>query len=127
MKTLLLGDTAPVYATREAFRAKDTESLFTNVLPYMKDADYCFVNLECALTETDGAIKKFGPNLASPVEAADVLKEVGVDLCGLSNNHTFDLGIQGIKDTLAALDEVGLDYTGWGNDYEDSRKDYVLD
>ena len=91
MKTLLLGDTAPVYATREAFRAKDTEMLFTNVLPYMQDKDFCFVNLECALTETDGKIKKFGPNLASPIEAADVLKEVGVDLCGLSNNHTFEV------------------------------------
>ena len=127
MKTLLLGDTAPVYNTKELFRAKETEKLFTNVIPYMKDKDYCFVNLECALTETDGNIKKFGPNLAAPLETAEVLKELGVDLCGLSNNHTFDLGVPGIKDTLAALDEVGIAYTGWGKNYEDSRKDYILE
>ena len=59
MKTLLLGDTAPVYNTKELFRAKETEKLFTNVIPYMMDKDFCFVNLECALTETDGKIKKF--------------------------------------------------------------------
>lgn len=127
MKTLLLGDTAPVYNTKELFRAKETEKLFTNVIPYMKAADYCFVNLECALTETDGKIKKFGPNLAAPLETAEVLKELGVDLCGLSNNHTFDLGVPGIKDTLAALDKAGIAYTGWGKNYEDSRKDYILE
>ncbi len=127
MKTLLLGDTAPVYNTKELFRAKETEKLFTNVIPYMMDKDFCFVNLECALTETDGKIKKFGPNLAAPLETAEVLKELSVDLCGLSNNHTFDLGVQGIKDTLAALDKVGIDYTGWGKNYEDSRKDYILE
>lgn len=127
MKTLLLGDTAPVYNTKELFRAKETEKLFTNVIPYMMDKDFCFVNLECALTETDGKIKKFGPNLAAPLETAEVLKELSVDLCGLSNNHTFDLGVQGIKDTLAALDKVGIDYTGWGKNYEDSRKNYILE
>ena len=127
MRTLLLGDTAPVYATKEAFRNKETDKLFTNVRDYMKDADYCFVNLECALTESTGNIKKFGPNLAAPIETADVLKEVGVDLCGLSNNHTFDLGVQGIKDTLSALDNAGIAYTGWGKNYEDSRTDYTVE
>ena len=58
---------------------------------------------------------------------ADVLKELGVTVCGLSNNHTFDLGIKGITDTMAQLDRVGLDYTGWGNNYEDSRKNYVYE
>ncbi len=127
MKTLLLGDIAPVYATREAFGAKDTEKLFTNVLPYMMDKDFCFVNLECALTDKDTPIRKFGPNLAAPVQTAEVLKAVGVDLCGLSNNHTFDFGVPGIKDTIAALESVGLAYTGWGKNYEDSRKDYILE
>ena len=126
MKLMLLGDVAPTYSCREGFKNKETEKLFTNVLPQMKDADFRFGNLECAVTETEEKIKKFGPNLAVPLETADVLKEVGVDLCGLSNNHTFDLGVPGIKDTLAALDRVGIDYTGWGKDYEDSRKDYIL-
>ena len=127
MKTLFFGDTSPSKKSKESFRRKEVDTLFTDVKDFMRDSDFTFVNLECALTECTDAIKKFGPALAAPKETAEILKGFGVDLCGLSNNHTFDLGIQGIKDTLAALDEVGLDYTGWGDNYEDSRKDYVLD
>ncbi len=126
MKTLFLGDTSPSKQSKEAFRSKEVDTLFTDVKDFMKDSEFTFVNLECALTECTDAIKKFGPALSAPKETAKILKDLGVDLCGLSNNHTFDLGIQGIKDTFAALDEVGLDYTGWGDNYENSRKDYVL-
>ena len=127
MKTLFFGDTSPSKKSKEAFRRKEVDTLFTDVKDFMRDSDFTFVNLECAITECTDAIKKFGPALSAPKETAEILKGLGVDLCGLSNNHTFDLGIRGIKDTLAALDEVGLDYTGWGENYEDSRKDYVLD
>jgi len=126
MKTLFFGDTSPSKTAKESFRKKEIDTLFTDVIGYMKDSDFTFVNLECALTEHTEAIKKFGPPLSAPKETAQILKELGVDLCGLSNNHTLDLGIPGIKDTFAALDEVGIDYTGWGDNYEDSRKNYVL-
>jgi len=127
MKTLFFGDTSPSKKSKESFRRKEVDTLFTDVKDFMRDSDFTFVNLECAITECTDAIKKFGPALSAPKETAEILKGLGVDLCGLSNNHTFDLGVQGIKDTLAALDEVGLDYTGWGENYEDSRRDYVLD
>jgi len=30
----------------------------------------------------------------------------------LSNNHVFDFGIQGLKDTMENLERVGLPYAG---------------
>jgi poly-gamma-glutamate synthesis protein (capsule biosynthesis protein) len=126
MKTLFFGDTSPSKTSKESFRRKEVDKLFTDVKDFMSDSEFTFVNLECALTECTEAIKKFGPALSAPKETAEILKGLGVDLCGLSNNHTFDLGIQGIKDTFDALHEYDMDYTGWGNDYEDSRKDYIV-
>jgi poly-gamma-glutamate synthesis protein (capsule biosynthesis protein) len=55
------------------------------------------------------------------------LKELGVKCCGLSNNHVFDYGKKGIYDMVAALEKNGIDYTGFGNDYEDSRKNYIIE
>ena len=83
---------------------QETEKLFTNVIPYMKAADYCFVNLECALTETDGKIKKFGPNLAAPLETAEVLKELGIkkNVRELSS-RTFSVYLKMIKARLLLL------------------------
>lgn len=127
MKTLLLGDVCPSKVTTELFRDKKTNELFGDFIPVMKDSDFTFVNLECAITESDGKIKKFGPNLKAPRQTADILKELGVDLCGLSNNHIFDFGVVGAKDTLAALDEVGIPYTGFGKNYEDARKNYFFE
>ncbi|MBE6645427.1 MAG: CapA family protein [Ruminococcaceae bacterium] len=127
MKTLLLGDVCPSVVTADSFRKKDIDTLFSDVVPMMKESEFCFVNLECALTEADTKIKKFGPHLKAPSETAEILKELGVSVCGLSNNHIFDYGIDGAKDTIAVLNSVGLDYTGFGDDYGKSRKNYFYE
>ncbi len=127
MKTLLLGDVSPTELNDHLFRAMDLPALFTDTGSLFADRDFVFVNLECALTEHDRAIKKFGPPLKAPKETAKVLKKMGVTCCGLSNNHVFDYGIRGIEDTLEALRDAGLDSTGFGMNYEDSRKSYTYE
>ncbi len=127
MKALFLGDFSPSKDSKESFRNKEIGKLFNNVEQVMKKSEYTVVNLECALTESCEPIKKFGPPLSAPIETAEVLKELKVDLCALSNNHIFDLGIKGIEDTLTALKANGIEYTGWGDNYEDSRKDYIIE
>ncbi len=126
MKMLLLGDLSPTEATKEYFCKKDVDTLFTNALPLFQNNDYKFVNLECALTEHDKAIDKYGPALKGPKETAEVLKTIGVDCCGLSNNHVFDFGKKGIRDTLAALESQQIAYTGFGDNYDDSRKNHII-
>ena len=127
MKALFLGDICPHKSSYDKFKNKEIDRIFGDVLPIFKGRDFICANLECALTETKGAIKKFGPALDAPIETAEVLKAVGVRLCGLSNNHIFDLGTDGIRDTLAALEKVGLDYTGFGKDAQDARKNYYFE
>lgn len=127
MKMLLLGDVCPTAFSAPLFKEKNIPALFGRTLSLFENKDFAFVNLECALTESEAAIKKFGPNLKGPAETARVLKTIGVDCCGLSNNHVFDFGKEGIADTLAALEQSGLDYTGFGNNYEDSRKNYIIE
>ena len=127
MKLLILGDVVPTEVTDPLFDQQDKETLFTDFLGVFKQHDFTFVNLECALTKSDHAIEKFGPNLKACKNTAFVLKDVGVDCIGLSNNHIFDFGIEGYRDTIEALEEAGLDYTGFGENYEDSRTNYYID
>lgn len=128
MKALFLGDFCPTKEfSAPLFKKKDIETLFTDTVTLFDGKDFRFVNLECAITESDNAIEKFGPNLKAPFETAEVLKELQVDCCGLSNNHFFDFGIEGAMDTLKALEEVGIQTTGFGNNYEDSRKNLVIE
>ena len=127
MKTLLLGDLSPTDVSSPLFVQNNKEALFGDILPLFCGNDINFVNLECALTEHDISIPKFGPPLKAPKEVAKVLSEIGVTVCGLSNNHIFDYGKKGALDTMAALDQAKLDYTGFGDNYEDSRKNYIFE
>ena len=127
MKILLMGDLCPRTNTNELFAKKEINTLFGDFLPVLAGNDINFVNIECALTESDGAIEKFGPCLKGTPITAQVMKEVGINLAGLSNNHIFDYGIQGYRDTAAALEQAGIAYTGFGENYEDARKNYYFE
>lgn len=127
MKTLLLGDLSPTVFTNPIFKEKNLDVLFGDSLGLFENKDIIFVNLECALTDSTAAIDKFGPNLKACRETADVMKMLGVNLVGISNNHVFDFGIEGARDTMAELERVGIPYTGFGENYEDSRKNHIVE
>ena len=86
-----------------------------------------FVNVECAVTEHNEGIKKFGPCLKTGKDSLWCLKEIGFNVCGLSNNHIFDYGRRGAEDTIKALNELGPAYTGFGDCYLDSRKNFIFE
>ena len=127
MKALILGDVSPTSYTNPLFAEKATAELFRDTTTLFEGNDLNLVNLECALTEHDVDIEKFGPALKASRNTAAVLRELGVNLCGLSNNHIFDFGKKGVFDTLEALATEGIPYTGFGENYEDSRRDFVLE
>jgi len=127
MKTLLLGDLCPTKASSGLFEAMDMKGLFADTLPLFENKDLIAINLECAITDSENRIKKYGPNLKACRQTADVIKKLNVNLVGLSNNHIFDFGIEGALDTKKALAEVGIPYTGFGDNYEDSRKNFFFE
>ena len=109
------------------FSEQDARSLFQDVPKAWEESDYVLVNLECAITDMDTKIKKFGPNLKAPYGTAEVLKKIGVTHCCLSNNHIFDFGKAGVKDTLAELDKNQIGYTGYGQDEQKARENLYIE
>ena len=127
MKILIGSDIVPTEATEQLFIDGDIRTLFGGVCKLVKDADRAIVNLECALTNYERGIKKFGPCLKASPLCADTLKKLGVTDVMLSNNHVFDFGIQGLKDTMENLERVGLPYAGIGENDTLSRKPYIIE
>lgn len=127
MKLLIGADTVPTSVTNDLFVKGDVKTLFGDICNLTKEADRVIINLECALTRHEGKIKKFGPNIKCDPECTNALVNLGVtDVC-LSNNHVFDYGIKGLRDTMQALDDAGLTYTGIGENDTDSRKAYYIE
>lgn len=126
MKLLICGDVVATDISRDVFANADEKTAFGNVLDNFKSADRVMVNLECAVTDSEEGIMKVGPCLKAPLNTVETLKKAGVtDIC-LSNNHIFDFGKKGFYDTISAIEKAGLNYTGVGENYEDSRKNQII-
>src|SRR5690554_3743704 len=114
MRLVIAGDFSPTENTIPLFENGEINRLFGNVTDVFQRADRVVINLECALTTTDNAIRKFGPNLKVTPACAGVLKRIGVTDCAMSNNHIFDYGITGLRDTICNLESNGIAWTGVG-------------
>ena len=99
---------------------------YERVLDLLRDADITIVNLEGALTERGLPVEKLY-NFRTPPRFAAGLTEAGIDVVALGNNHTADYGVVGVQDTLAALDDVGLLYSGAGMDEAAARAPAIVE
>ena len=127
MKILIGADVVPKESSETLFVNGDVRALFGDVCDLIAKADRTVINLECALTKAEEKIKKFGPCLKADPQCADTIKKLGVTDVMLANNHVFDFGIQGLKDTMKNLERVGLPYTGVGENDTASRKPYIVE
>ena len=75
--------------------------------PQSRAADISFCNLECALTSASNAAQ-WKPRLTAPPEAVHYLKDAGMDVVSVANNHALDAGEAGLEMTLTALHQVGI-------------------
>lgn len=55
------------------------------------------------------------------------VKEMGFDVVSLANNHVWDLGEEGLKNTIRLLDENGIRYCGAGMNIEEASKPVVIE
>jgi poly-gamma-glutamate capsule biosynthesis protein CapA/YwtB (metallophosphatase superfamily) len=78
------------------------------------------------LTNRGTPLEKLAAIRADPDIAADV-KELQFDVLSLANNHAFDYGIDGLLDTMTALDGAGARTIGAGAALGDATKPCVVD
>ena len=127
MRIAVCGDISITKSSWSAFENVDVKTAFGDVAERFVACDRVLVNLECAVTDRGIKIKKFGPNLNAPLNTVKTLKAAGVTDCMLSNNHIFDWGVEGVEDTFKALNESEMARTGFGENYEASRKDHIIE
>lgn len=98
-----------------------TDPSFAAVVELLRDADVATGNLEGIIVDGrnfTGA--RMGGHGAEP-GAADSIRDMGFDLVARPNNHGNDFGPEGVTQTSAHLDRVGVQYAGVGNTYAAAR------
>jgi poly-gamma-glutamate capsule biosynthesis protein CapA/YwtB (metallophosphatase superfamily) len=82
--------------------AGDPATVFGEAAPVLRAADLTMVNLETAIT-TGGQKEGKSFTFSAPPTAFTALRDGGVDIATMANNHGADYGASGLRDTLAAI------------------------
>jgi hypothetical protein len=88
---------------------------FQNIKPIFARAAYGVVNLEGPIVAApDTFVPKVFP-LRQHVRTPEILKEAGITLVSLANNHMYDFnGAKGVEETMQRLEDVGIAHVGAG-------------
>ncbi|SDN88558.1 poly-gamma-glutamate synthesis protein (capsule biosynthesis protein) [Psychrobacillus sp. OK028] len=66
------------------------------------------------------------PNFSSPPHIISDLKEIGVDVLSIANNHTLDQGEKGLLEAIQQMEKVEMPYIGAYKSVEDLKVDRIF-
>ena len=101
------------------------DTSFCYIKPVISEADFAIANFEVTL---GGPPYRGYPRFSAPAALALACKNAGIDVLVTSNNHSADLGKEGITGTIKRLDSLGITHTGTfsGQKVRDSLNPLIL-
>ena len=66
------------------------------------------------------------PNFSSPPHIIGDLKDIGVDVLSIANNHTLDQGEDGLLEAIQQMEKVEMPYVGAFKSVEDQQTDRIF-
>ena len=102
---------------------------FTKIDALLRESDVVFANLETPLSGRGQPYSGKDANLTfrSDPSVVSGLKQAGINLVSLANNHITDYGEQGLLDTFEVLDALGIKHVGAGRNLNEAVKPVVFE
>lgn len=91
-----------------------SDCITQKLLDKMNDVDIMMLNNEFAFSERGTRAPGKDYTFRSKPENVTILKDMGVDIVSLANNHALDFGRDALDDTFTVLEDAGIDYVGAG-------------
>lgn len=121
-KILFASDTAPIRGFAQIMK-EEPHAVYGDLLPHLQQADYSIVNLESPLSCPNGLITKSGAAFSGEEEHISALKAGNFKAAVCANNHTFDSGLEGFRNTRALLERNRISTVGAGENIFEARKE----
>lgn len=93
----------------------------------MNDADVMWINNEFCYSNNGSPMPGKAYTFCAAPENVNILKELGVDIVDLANNHVYDFGPEAFADTLATLRGAEIAYVGAGADIKEASAPVYVD
>lgn len=107
-----------------------TEYATKEVRDFLSSGDIRVGNFECAVDIPNPSGKKVeaeGNTIFIKEQDATRVKDLGIEIVSIANNHLFDLGPEGAFKAIEVLDELGIKHCGAGHNLEEARKPVVIE
>jgi poly-gamma-glutamate capsule biosynthesis protein CapA/YwtB (metallophosphatase superfamily) len=114
-----------VYKDAKTGSGYDFKPMFAAVKPLLEKSDITVANQESMIGGAELGLSTY-PSFNSPYEVADALKDAGVDIVSIANNHTLDRGEEAILNATNYYNKIGLLYVGSYQNPEDRKNIRVL-
>lgn len=128
IKLTFIGDLMCLRAQNEASLKKygrlQFEPQFVQCKRLYHTSDYVIGNLETPINPSRPT-SIYDIRFNSSLEYLKAVKWGGVKFVSLANNHVLDQGTEGLDETIACLEEMGMDYSGAYRSMQDSDKIFV--
>ena len=114
------------------YQGLDCEILSSRLQELFESVGVRIANLESPLIPLSKIDSRYSPMPdkllhAAPEQMIQYLKKLHIDVVTLANNHIFDYGEEGLRETLRVLTENGIQYCGAGFNLQEARKPVLVD
>lgn len=113
------------YANMGAYRERgsDIEKCISSyLLDEMRNADICMVNNEFSYSDRGAPLEGKMYTFRSKPDNVNILRDMGVDIVSVANNHAYDYGKDAFIDTLEILENADVRHVGGGENLEEASK-----
>lgn len=104
-----------------------TTSFDDKLLKIMTESDVFMLNNEFPYSDRGEPLPEKQFTFRAKPEYVNKLKDIGVDIVGLANNHVNDYGRDAMMDTFDTLDNAGIPYVGAGRNLMEASDLYYME
>lgn len=115
-----LAEDAVTTASLEASENGIYGCISKELIDIMQSADIMCLNNEFAYSTRGSAMEGKAYTFRANPSRVEVLKELGVDVVSLANNHVYDYGKDAMLDTLDTLADAQIEYFGAGKNLQEA-------
>ncbi|HQD92842.1 MAG TPA: CapA family protein [Bacilli bacterium] len=118
-----------LFACGDIVNSAAKQNFIDNNLQYLiANSDFSICNFEAPIRHFNmRPIKKAGPCLSQAKESIKYLDDTGFAFVSLANNHIYDYGENGLKETIKELQKYDIKYIGAGFDFEEAYESQIIE
>ena len=125
IKILFTGDFCPHLRIEKMTLENNYKHIFNDFKKEFEDNDLNVVDLECPLTLETKGIEKTGPHQKAHPKTVELLKEIGIGMVAMANNHILDYGEKALLDTKDLCEENNITTIGVGKNLKEAGQPVI--